>query len=95
MTALLERASQVISATALVRGFSSKLREVSTRATDRLVIIKDNQPVAVLVNVAAYQEMLDEIEDLRLDARAATRIASFDESSAIPQAEMLARYSKD
>lgn len=38
MAALLERADQAVSVTAMVRNFSAKLKDVSSRATERLVI---------------------------------------------------------
>ena len=94
MAALLERADQAVSVTAMVRGFSAKLKEVSSRTTDRLVVFKDNQPAAVIVNVQAYQEMLDELEDLRIEATARDRLANFDPQNAISHADMRARYAK-
>ena len=92
MAALLERADQAVSVTAMVRGFSSKLKEISSRATDRLVVFKDNEPAAVIVNVDAYQELLDELEDLRIDAIARDRLSTFDKSKAISLSAMKERY---
>lgn len=94
MAALLERAEQAVSVTAMVRGFSAKLKEVSSRATDRLVVFKDNEPAAVILNVEAYQEMLDELEDLRIEATARDRLANFNSQTAISHADMRARYAK-
>lgn len=95
MTALLERADQAISVTAMVRGFSAKLKEVSSRATERLVIFKDNEPAAVIINVDAYQEMLDELENLRVEATARERLISFDQAKAVSHEDMRARYAKN
>jgi len=92
MAALLERAEQAVSVTAMVRGFSAKLKEISSRATDRLVIFKDNEPAAVIVNVDAYQEMLDELDDLRIDAIARDRLGTFEKSKAISLSAMKERY---
>lgn len=94
MAALLDRADQAVSVTTMVRSFSAKLKEISSRATERLVIFKDNQPAAVIINVDAYQEMLDELEDLRVEVSARERLASFDESTAISMNDMRARYAK-
>jgi len=94
MTALLERADQAISVTAMVRGFSARLKEISSRATERLVIFKDNQPAAVIINVEAYQEMLDELEDLRIEAAARERLAGFDQARAISHDDMRGRYAR-
>jgi antitoxin StbD len=95
MAALLERADQAISVTAMVRGFSAKLKEVSSRATERLVIFKDNEPAAVIINVDAYQEMLDELENLRVEATARERLISFDQAKAASHEDMRARYAKN
>jgi antitoxin StbD len=95
MAALLERADQAISVTAMVRGFSAKLKEVSSRATERLVIFKDNEPAAVIINVDAYQEMLDELENLRVEATARERLISFDQAKAVSHEDMRARYAKN
>ncbi|MHC8352609.1 type II toxin-antitoxin system Phd/YefM family antitoxin [Pseudomonas sp. RT4P38] len=94
MTALLERADQAISVTAMVRGFSARLKEISSRATERLVIFKDNQPAAVIINVDAYQEMLDELENLRVEAVARERLIGFDQAKAISHDDMRARYAR-
>lgn len=94
MAALLDRADQAVSVTAMVRGFSAKLKEVTSRTTDRLVVFKDNEPAAVLMNVAAYQELVGELEDLRVEAVARDRLATFDVSNAIPHADMRDRYNQ-
>lgn len=94
MTALLERADQAISVTAMVRSFSAKLKEISSRATERLVIFKDNQPAAVIINVQAYQEMLDELENLRIEAAARERLINFDTAQAVSHDDMRARYAR-
>lgn len=94
MTALLERADQAISVTAMVRGFSARLKEISSRATERLVIFKDNQPAAVILNVDAYQEMLDELDDLRIEVAARERLTGFAEARAVSHDDMRARYAR-
>ena len=94
MTALLERADQAISVTAMVRGFSARLKEISSRATERLVIFKDNQPAAVIINVDAYQEMLDELDDLRIEVAARERLTGFDEAQTVSHDDMRARYAR-
>ncbi|MDL5600658.1 hypothetical protein QS468_48665 [Bacillus subtilis] len=80
--------------TAMVRSFSAKLKEISSRATERLVIFKDNQPAAVIINVQAYQEMLDELENLRIEAAARERLSNFDQTQAVSHEDMRARYAR-
>ena len=94
MTASLERADQATSMPAMVRGFSARLEEISSRATERLVIFKDNRPAAVIINVDVYQEMLDELKDLRVEAAAGERLIGFDQAKAVSHDDMRARYSR-
>nr|WP_300311412.1 hypothetical protein [Halomonas sp.] len=95
MASLLDRPEDAVSATAMARSFSAKLKEVSTRMTDRLVIFKDNQPAAVLMNVQAYQDMIDELEDLRIEAVSRDRLATYESEQAISHDDMRALFGKE
>lgn len=77
MATLLERPEDAVSATAMARGFSAKLKEIASRQTERLVVFKDNQPAAILMNVQAYQDLVDELEDLRIEAVSRDRLVSY------------------
>ena len=88
MATLLDRPEDAVSATAMARGFSAKLKEVSSRQTDRLVVFKDNQPAAILMNVQAYQDLVDELEDLRIEAVARDRLASYQSDQSVSHADM-------
>ncbi|AHK79227.1 Phd-YefM [Ectothiorhodospira haloalkaliphila] len=72
----------------MARGFSAHLKEVSARQTDRLVIFKDNKPVAVMMNVQAYQDLVDELEDLRIEAVARDRLTTYEADQAISHEDM-------
>ena len=78
----------------MVRGFSTRLKEISSRALECFVIVKNNQPAAVIINVDAYQEMLDELKDLRVEAAAAERLTAFDQANAVCHDDMRARYAR-
>ncbi|QNI03327.1 type II toxin-antitoxin system Phd/YefM family antitoxin [Halomonas sp. SH5A2] len=95
MANLLERPEDAVSATAMARGFSAKLKEIATRKTDRLVVFKDNQPAAVLMNVQAYQDLIDELEDLRIEAISRDRLASYQADQAIPHDDMRLLFNQD
>ncbi|WP_249978045.1 hypothetical protein [Vreelandella olivaria] len=95
MATLLERPEDAVSATAMARTFSARLKEISSRATDRLVVFKDNQPAAVLMNVQAYQDLVDELEDLRIEAISRDRLASYQADQAISHDDMRALFSQD
>ncbi|PAU79442.1 type II toxin-antitoxin system Phd/YefM family antitoxin [Halomonas salipaludis] len=88
MATLLERPEDAVSATAMARNFSARLKEVSSRSTERLVVFKDNQPAAVLMNVQAYQDLVDELEDLRIEAISRDRLVSYQADQAISHDDM-------
>ncbi|ANB01473.1 type II toxin-antitoxin system Phd/YefM family antitoxin [Ectothiorhodospira sp. BSL-9] len=88
MASLLDRPEDAVSATSMARGFSAHLKEVSARQTDRLVIFKDNQPVAVMMNVQAYQDLVDELEDLRIEAVARDRLTTYQVDQAVSHEDM-------
>jgi antitoxin StbD len=47
-----------------------------------------------MMPVAAYEALIDEIEDLRIEAVARERLQGFDRKKAIPHAEMMKRFAK-
>ena len=92
MTALLNRAEQAVSATAMVRGFSARLKDVTSGDISHLVIFKDNEAAAVLVGIDAYQALQDELEDLRSELLAIERLASLDNDVTVSLEDMEARF---
>lgn len=92
MSSLLSRADQAVSATAMVRGFSAKLKEVTSGEVTHLVIFKDNEPAAVLLGVDAYQAMQDELEDLRSERIAIERLSRPDNQNTVSLEDMEALF---
>ncbi|WP_201199331.1 type II toxin-antitoxin system Phd/YefM family antitoxin [Pseudomonas sp. S37] len=76
----------------MVRGFSAKLKEVTSGDVSHLVIFKDNEPAAVLVGVEAYQALQDELEDLRAELLAIERMATLDDKTTVSLEDMEARF---
>lgn len=93
MSALLDRAEQAVSATAMARSFGARLKDVSSGEVTHLVIFKDNEPAAVLVSVNAYQALQDELEDLRSELLAIERLPSLDTTVTVSLEDMEARFS--
>jgi len=46
------------------------------------------------INVVVQQEMLDELEGLRIEAAARERLTGFDQAEAVSHDDMLARYTQ-
>lgn len=92
MNGLLTRAEQAVSATAMARSFGARLKEISSGLIPHLVVFKDNEPAAVLIGVDAYQAMRDELEDLRAESIAASRLPSLNDKPRVSLEDMEARY---
>jgi antitoxin StbD len=80
---LLERADQAISSTDLQKNTKVLLDRMADGTQDRYVVIRDNRPMAVLLPTERYEALMDEIADMRIDAIARARIASFDPDKAL------------
>jgi len=89
---ILERTDQAISATDLQRQGKALLDRLQSGDQDKYVVMRDNKPACVMLPVTGYEALMDEIEDLRIDAIAAGRAATFDPAKAIGHAEMLKKY---
>ncbi len=85
---LLDRTDQAISSTDLQKNTREILDRIVSGKQDRYVVMRDNKPAAVLMQTAIYEALMDELADMRIDALAAERIATFDESKAITLEEM-------
>ncbi|MFD2642997.1 Phd-YefM [Pseudomonas japonica] len=76
----------------MVRGFSAKLKEVTSGKVSHLVIFKDNEPAAVLMSVENYQTLQDELEELRAERQAIDRLSTLDEERTVSLEDMEARF---
>jgi antitoxin StbD len=88
---LLDRADQAISSTDLQKNARLLLDRMADGSQDRYVVIRDNKPTAVMLPTERYEALIDELEDLRIDAVARERLTSVDKSQLLSHAEMLAR----
>ena len=77
------RATDYLSATDLSKKTSATLDALARGDTEKLIILKNNTPKAVLLSMESYEAMEQEMEDLRLTALALARLDSFDEKKAL------------
>ncbi|VAX01061.1 hypothetical protein MNBD_GAMMA20-1802 [hydrothermal vent metagenome] len=87
MAALLERRDQSISITDFIRTAKKAFDALTSGKQDRFVVMKNNNPSAVVLPVDTFEAMQNELEDLRLQVIAAERLGSFDADKAISHAE--------
>lgn len=74
MTALIERSDQLVSLTDLTRRGSGIFESVASARHDRLVVIRKAEPIAVVLNIASFEAMLNEVEELRTEVIALHRM---------------------
>ena len=92
MTALIERSDEALSITDMVRSTKSILNKLTSGEQNRYVIMKNNSPAAVLLNVQFYEALLDEVEDLRIEVIARKRLQDFHKSKTISHEDMIKAF---
>jgi antitoxin StbD len=88
------RATDYISATVLSKKTSATLDALEKGDANKLIVLKNNAPKAILLSVESYEAMQEEMEDLRLTALALARLDSFEESKALSHAYILEKFGK-
>lgn len=76
MAALIERSDQLVSLTDLTRRGSGIFEKVAKAESDRLVVLRKAEPIAVVLNIASFEAMLNEMEELRTEVIALQRMSS-------------------
>lgn len=87
-------ATDYLSATALSKRTSATLDILEKGETEKLIILKNNAPKAVLLSMDAYEAMEEEMEDLRLTALALTRLQTFKTEDALSHEAMMEKFGK-
>jgi antitoxin StbD len=92
MTALIERSDDAISITDMIRSTKDIINKLTSGKQDHYVILRNNSPAAVLLNIQSYEALLDELEDLRVEVIARKRIQTFDRTNSISHEDMLKKF---
>ena len=88
------RTTDFLSATALSKKTSATLDALEKGEAEKLIILKNNAPKAILLSVARYEAMEEEIEDLRLTALALARLETLDEKKVLSQRYIQEKFGK-
>lgn len=91
MSAILDRLDQAISVTDIAR-HSREVMDKLKAGQDKFVIMRNNVPEAVLLPVARYELLLNELADLRVDAQARERLNDGGSAGRISLEEMTAHF---
>jgi antitoxin StbD len=73
---LLNRANQAVSSTDLQKKTREILDQISEPGHDHLVVMRDNRPAAVMMGAERYEALIEELEDLRIEAVARARVGT-------------------
>ncbi len=78
------------------RLLSYTIDRLACGAQDKYVVMRNNTPAAVILPVAAYEALQDEVEDLGVEAVVAReRLRTYDLAKAITHEEMVRRFAGD
>ena len=85
-------ATDYLSATALSKKTAATLDSLEKGETEKLIILKNNTPKAILLSIEAYEVMEEEMEDLRLATLVFARISSFKPEEALSHKAMMEKF---
>ena len=88
------RTDEYLSATALSKKTAATLEALEKGDAEKLIILKNNAPKAVLLSMDCYEAMEEEMEDLRLMALALSRLDSFDPEKALSHEYVREKFGK-
>jgi len=91
---LFMHAKEYLSATALSKKTSITLEALESGETEKLIILKNNAPMAVLLSMEAYEALEEEVEDLRLATLALARLHTFKEKESLSHDAMMDKFGK-
>ena len=94
MSALLEKASQAVSVTKVSRSAKQIFEMLRRGEQDRFVVLRNNAPAAVMLSVEAFEALMEELEDLRMEAVARRRLRALDSAKTLSHREMMKRFSR-
>lgn len=86
------RTDETISVTDIQRKAKDIFERIESGEQEKYVVLKNNEIAAVLLPADRYEALMDELADLRIDAIAAERAATFDPARAITLEKMAARF---
>jgi len=83
-----------LSATNLSKKTAATLESLENGEYEKLIILKNNAPKAVLLSMECYEALEEELEDLRLTALALARLQTFNAKDTISHHDMMEKFGK-
>lgn len=72
----MKHADMAISSTDLQKKTRELLDRIASGEHDHFVVMRDNRPAAVMMATGRYEALMEELEDLRIEATARARLAT-------------------
>jgi len=88
------RQDEYISATNLSKKTSATLDAFDRGEMEKMIVLKNNAPKAVLLSMEAFQAMQEELEDLRMASLALIRQETFDPEKALSHKQIMEKFSR-
>lgn len=85
---------EYISATNLSKNTSATLDAFDRGDSEKVIVLKNNTPKAILLSITAFEAMQEEIEDLRLASLAFIRQESFNPRKAMSHQQMMEKFAE-
>jgi antitoxin StbD len=91
---LLEKSSQALSITEMARTTKEIVDKLNSGEQDRYVVMRNNTPAAVLMNIRYFEALVDEIADLKIQLFMQERMKTFKREDAISHEDMLKSFAE-
>jgi antitoxin StbD len=91
--AILERLDQALSITDMARGSKHIVDRLVSGEQDKFVVMRNNMPAAVLLNVHLYEDLMNQLADLFVEAKAKDRL--HEKKTPLSHADMVASFQEE
>jgi antitoxin StbD len=96
MATWMGRFRQAVPLTEFIRFPATYLNTVIEGNREKLVLMRNNNPAAVLLNIHVYESLMDELEDLLIEAIAASRLVCMNtDTQMLIHEDVFADYEKN
>ena len=94
MNSLMQGATEAVSVTDVSRQVRDIFEKLGSGQRDWVVVRKNSTPIAVILSVRAFETLLDELDDLRMESVACRRLRSLGRVKTIGHSAMMRRFAR-
>jgi len=89
---LLESSAQAVSITDFTRSAKSYFDDLKEGIQSRFVVMKNNQPEAVMLSVETFELMMNELDDMRIELIASERLQDIDSHKLVSHEDVMKKF---